>query len=291
VISVDTRGRMGNQMFQLAFAHAAARRLGTTFILGPGPLWDSFDLGPWGRRRVRLARKLAFRLRHGSNPPDRVEVDEQEDPDAVVGQLCDAVAYGGFFQSERYFAGYEDEIRALFRVRAEHERAFAARYGDLPPYVCVHLRRGDYREWHGGRALPTTYFTDALRSLGDLGGMPVVVISDEPESAATELAEFPGARVETNPAMVDFLLLMNASAVVASNSSFSWWGAWLNRTPGACVIVPEHWFGFADGVERPRGVLARGWTSMRVRDAPLAAAVMPSPGSEPGGPGPAAPRG
>lgn len=279
-------------MFQLAFAHAAARRLGTSFVLGPGPLWDGFDLGPWGRRRVRLARKLAFRLRYGASPPDRVEIDEQEEPEAVLAGLRDAAAYGGYFQSEQYFAGYEDEIRVLFRIRAEHERAFAARYRDLLPYVCVHLRRGDYREWHGGRALPTTYFTDALRSLGDLGGMPIVVISDEPESAAAELAEFPGTRFETNPAMVDFLLLTNASAVVTSNSSFSWWGAWLNRTPGVRIVVPEHWFGFAEGVERPRGVMARGWTAIRVRDAPLTAAVAPaSPGSEPGGAGPVPPQG
>ncbi len=259
-------------MFQFAFAHAAARRLGTSFILGPGPLWEGFDLGPWGRRPVRVARKLAFRLRHGADPSDRIEIEEQADPAAVLAELRDAAAYGGFFQSERYFAGYEDEVRALFRVRDEHERAFARRYADLPPYVCVHLRRGDYRDWNGGRALPTTYFTDALRALGELDGMPVVVISDEPESAAVELAEFPGARFETNGAMVDFLLLVNASAVVASNSSFSWWGAWLNRTPRARVVVPEHWIGFPEGVERPRDVIADGWTSIPVRDAPLASA-------------------
>jgi hypothetical protein len=266
---------MGNQMFQFAFAHAAARRLGTSFIMGPGPLWEGFDLGPWGRRRVRLARKVAFRLRYGSQPPRRVDVDEEADPATVLDDLRDGTAYGGFFQSERYFAGYEHEIRSLFSVRAEHERAFAARYHDLPPYVCVHLRRGDYRDWNGGRALPTTYFVDALRALGDLGGMPVVVISDEPQTAAVELAEFPGARFEANPAMVDFLLLVNASAVVASNSSFSWWGAWLNRRPSPRIVVPEHWLGFPEGMERPRGVIANGWMPIAVRDPPLADAARP----------------
>lgn len=260
---------MGNQMFQFAFAHAAARRLGTSFILGPGSLWEGFDLGPWGRRRVRITRKLAFALRHRFDPVQGVEFYDHVDPAAVLGHLTSGVAYGGFFQSEQYFAGYEDEIRALFRVRAEHEQAFAALYRNLPPYVCVHLRRGDYREWHGGRSvLPTTYFVDALHSLGDLGGMPVMVISDEPQSAAAELAGFPGARFEFNSPMVDFLLLVNAAAVVTSNSSFSWWGAWLNRRPGGRIVVPEHWLGFRDGVQRPRGVIAAGWTQVPVRDPP-----------------------
>jgi len=130
MISVDTRGRMGNQMFQHAFAHAASRRLGTTFVLGPGELWEGFELGAWGRRHVRLRRKLEFRLRYGADPADKLEVEESEDPATVLAALRDGVAYGGYFQSERYFAGYEDEVRELYRVRRGHEEAFAAKYGD-----------------------------------------------------------------------------------------------------------------------------------------------------------------
>jgi hypothetical protein len=265
VISVDTRGRMGNQMFQLAFAHCAARRLQTSFVLGPGALWESFDLGPWGRRHVRLARKLAFRARHGAEPADRVEVGNDDDPAAVLAELRDGVAYGGFFQSERYFAQYEDEVSALFEVRPAHARAFAAKYGSLGRYVCVHLRRGDYREWLGGRALPTAYFVDALATVDDRGGAPVVVISDDLEAARVELADVDGVRFEANDAMLDFQLLLNASVVVASNSSFSWWGAWLNRVEGARVIAPEHWVGFPERRELPRDVIASGWERIAVR--------------------------
>jgi hypothetical protein len=260
---------MGNQMFQLAFAHAASRRLQTSFILGAGNLWESFDLGPWARLPVRLRRKLVFRLRHGAVPTDRVFVDADADPPEVLARLRDGVSYGGFFQSERYFAGFEDEIRALFRIRAEHEAEFERRYQDLRPYACVHVRRTDYLEWRGGRALPASYYRDALASVDDLADLDIFVISDDPATAATELADIPRARFETNPAMVDFLLLMNASVVIASHSSFSWWGAWLNRRPGARVLVPDHWFGFPEGVEAPRDVIAEGWERIRVRDAPL----------------------
>jgi hypothetical protein len=259
---------MGNQMFQLAFAHAAARRLETSFVLGPGALWNGFDLGPWSRRSVRLARKLAFRARYGADPADKVEVDNDEDPSAVLTSLRDGVAYGGFFQSERYFAGYEDDVRELFAVRPAHERAFAAKYGSLGPYVCVHLRRGDYREWMGGRALPAGYFLDALATVPDLDDLSVVVISDELDAARVELADVRGARFEANDAMLDFQLLLNASVVVASNSSFSWWGAWLNRVPGARVIVPEHWVGFSEGREFPRDVIASGWERIAVCSTP-----------------------
>lgn len=259
---------MGNQLFQLAFAHAAARRLGTAFILGPGALWEGFDLGPWGRRNVRLARKLAFRARYGGGGADKVEVANHDDPAVVLAGLRDGAAYGGFFQSERYFTGYEDDVRKLFAVRPIHVQRFAARYGSLGRYVCVHLRRGDYREWMGGRALPTSYFLDALASITDLEDRQVVVISDELDAARSELAHIDGVRFESNDAMLDFQLLLNASVVIASNSSFSWWGGWLNRVDGARVIVPEHWVGFPECREYPRDVIAAGWERLVVRSTP-----------------------
>jgi hypothetical protein len=271
VISVDTRGRMGNQMFQLAFAHAASRRLGTSFVLGPGVLWDGFALGAWGRRHVRLRRKLEFRVRYGADPADKVEVDENEDPAAVVERLRDGVAYGGYFQSEQYFAGYEHEVRELFRVHQRHRDAYDAKYSGLRPFVCVHMRRGDYFEWGpGGRALPTSYFLDALASVEDVESHEVIVISDDLEHAAAELASVPGVRFESNPAMVDLLLLMNASVVVTSNSSFSWWGAWLNANPGVRVLVPEHWAGFPEHRDRPAGIIASGWKTIPVDPVPMA---------------------
>jgi hypothetical protein len=271
VISVDAVGRMGNQMFQLAFAHAAARRLETDFILGPGSLWEGFELGPWAKPHVRFARKLRFRLRHGAQPDTKIEVPQDADPAKVLAELRDGVAYGGFFQSERWFAGYEHEVRGLFRVRAEHEAAFSAKYGDLGRYVCVHVRRGDYLEWEGGRALPTSYFLDALAAVPDLESHEVIVVSDDIELASREFASVAGARFETNPAMIDFLLLMNAAVVVTSNSSFSWWGAWLNRRPGARVLVPQYWFGFPEQVEMPRHVIAAGWEQIPVEPAPFRA--------------------
>jgi Glycosyl transferase family 11 len=256
-------GRMGNQMFQLAFAHAASRRLGTGFVLGPGALWEYFDAGAWSRRSVRLARKLAFRARHGREGPDRLLIKDDQDPAEVLAGLRDGVAYGGFFQSERYFAGYEEDVRRLFAVRPAYETAFARRYGDLGPYICMHMRRGDYGE--EGLSLPTTFFRDALAAIPERDQVPLIVVSDDPASAREELGDMANARFETNPAIIDLLLLMNANAVIASNSSFSWWGAWLNQRPEVRVVAPQHWLGFGTGLERPRDVIPTRWIQVPVR--------------------------
>jgi len=264
MISVDARGRMGNAMFQLAFAHAASRRLQTSFVFGPAPLWEQFELGPWGRRSVRLRRKLVFRTKYGANPTDRVFIEANADPGAVMATLRDGVAYGGFFQSERYFAGYEDEIRALFTVRGEHLAEFSHRYGWLSRYVCMHVRRTDYLD-QSALALPRSYFSDALAAVPGRESLDLVVVSDDPDGVRTELADLGEFHIAANPPLTDFLLLMNANVVITSNSSFSWWAAWLNTEPGVRVLVPQHWLGFARGVEVPRDVIPERWSVVPVR--------------------------
>ncbi|TMK39887.1 MAG: alpha-1,2-fucosyltransferase [Actinobacteria bacterium] len=266
VISVDTGGFLGNQMFQLAFAHVASRRLGTTFNLSSAPaksLWENFELGEWGDPAVRRRRRLAYKLRH---PRPRIVVvdNERDDPESVLSNLRDGARYTGFYQSERYFVGYEDEVKQMFTVRAEHRAEFTRRYGDRGPYACVHVRRRDYLEtpW----ALPASFYYDALGTDAEITGMPVIVVSDDPGAVRGELGDIDDVQFESNPAIIDLQLLMHADVVVASASSFSWWGAWLNRKPDCRVLVPQHWLGFAKGEEEPRGVLPERWIQVPVRE-------------------------
>jgi hypothetical protein len=269
---------MGNQMFQLAFAHAASRRLRTRFAMGAGrsALWEHFAVGEWADPRLRTRRDRLFRLRHGLNPrrglrPELMIVEQDDVPEVVLATLRDGVAYGGFFQSERWFSGYEDEIRELFTVLPQHREEFERRYPQRKPYICMHVRRGDYLDT-GVWALPTSYFRDALATIDDAEGFELIVISDDPGAVREELSDLDGMRCESNPAMVDLQLLMHADVVITSNSSFSWWGAWLNQRPGVRVVTPRHWLGFAAGEESPLGVIPARWTQVSVRDAPLQSA-------------------
>src|SRR3954452_25262306 len=178
------------------------------------------------------------------------------------------MAYGGFFQSERYFADYEDDVRRMFRVRDEHRREFEHRFPGLRPYVCVHVRRADYLETRGW-ALPTQFYLDALAAVPDRERYEVIVVSDDADAVRDELREIPEARVEANPAIIDFQLMTNADVLITSASSFSWWGGWLNES--GLVLAPRHWVGFEKGVEIPRDVIPERWTQVPVRDEPLMA--------------------
>ena len=115
------------------------------------------------------------------------------------------------------------------------------------------------------------YADTVVAAVGDRAGRELMVISDDLPAVREELSDLEGARFEANPPVVDLQLLMNADVVIASNSSFSWWGAWLNEHVRARVLVPEHWVGFSRGVESPRGVIPPSWEQVPVVDAPLGA--------------------
>ena len=218
---------------------------------------------------------MAFRLEQGFRP-DLVVFGQDEDPAAGIARLRDGAEFAGFFQSELWFADFADEIRRLFTVRAEHQDDFRRRFPELGPYICMHVRRTDYLDMPPGWALPASYFTDALAEIPDRDRFKLIVVSDDPDTVRADLAGEPEVHFSDNPPIVDLQLLMNAHFVITSNSSFSWWGAWLNQTPQPLVIAPQHWLGFASGADEPVKVLPERWMVLPVRDPPLRRSDVPA---------------
>src|SRR5580765_1491403 len=108
MIFVESRGRLGNHMFQYAFGLAAARRLGTEFAMGPHELGELFDLQP----APSGAEDAADRCPRFA----RIENDDYSEPEEVLAALEDGTRYRGFFQSERFFAEVAGQVRAAFAL-------------------------------------------------------------------------------------------------------------------------------------------------------------------------------
>jgi Glycosyl transferase family 11 len=266
VISVEARGRLGNHMFQFAFGLGASARLGTDFAMDDRLLRTSFTLAPWGTQRRRIARGLRYRGEKRLWPFEVVKVEPEafEEPSAVMVRLRDRRHYVGFFQSEQFFQAAAANVQRAFRARPELEHAFREKYASLLqcPYICCHVRQTDYREWGGGLALPASYYAACLRALRERSNAPIVVVGDDPEWLKDELA-YENIRVEHNPAVIDLLLLVHAQSLVISNSSFAWWGAWLNESASR-ILAPRYWIGFKMGREAPHRILPPSWEQMPV---------------------------
>jgi hypothetical protein len=252
---------MGNQLFQWAFGLSASRRLGTRFAMPTKGIASLFELDADREHWSRLHGHAWLALNRVRRRPV-VEVGGDDEPKSVLAALRDGLRYGGFFQSADYFSGSEDAVRRALAVRRKHRRRFERSYPGLAEqgYVCVHVRRGDYLEW--GVDLPWSYHRRCLDLVRT--DLPIVFISDDIAAVEAEFGSLAGARFESNDPIIDFQLMTHASLCVVSNSSFAWWGAWLNRTPGKRVLAPRHWVGFKKGRESPRHVIPADWDQIEV---------------------------
>ena len=161
----------------------------------------------------------------------------------------------GYFQSERYFRSIAAPLREWFSpsepFTAPAAGVLARIEGSALP-VSVHVRRGDYlnpgtAEFHG--ILGGSYYRQALDRLEDTIGQEaeLFVFSDDPVAAEQVLNFVPKSRLvhvcgDAERPWEDMALMARCRHHVIANSSFSWWGAWLNRCADKVVIAPRAWF-------------------------------------------------
>ena len=172
----------------------------------------------------------------------------------------------GFWQSEKYFENAKDEVRKAF------ELPVIEGYRD---YVSVHVRRGDYVQ-HSGSFPPVAldYINQSLTYIHDSIGVDnAIVFSDDIQwcKENIEHEEFNIEFSEGRNEYEDLCLMASCGHNIIANSSFSWWGAWLNKNPDKIVVSPSHkrgnWFGLESGVKHDCiDLIPKEWIQIEFRN-------------------------
>jgi hypothetical protein len=176
--------------------------------------------------------------------------------DASVREVIDNTYLDGYWQSYKYF----DEIAGLLRTEltpsitpSELDMNILKQIKDSSA-VSVHIRRGDYVTLKAAATVHGVCTLDYYRSALDVISSSVLdphffVFSDDSQWSRENL-EFPGpvTFVDHNgptTAFQDMRMMSTCRHHIIANSSFSWWGAWLNPGSDKIVVAPRKWF--ADG--------------------------------------------
>ena len=178
----------------------------------------------------------------------------------------------GYFQSEKFFLSCEQTIRAAFQLKHPlalqeqmHWKAIkAARWP-----VALHVRRGDYLRPDQKALHPVctrAYYQKAIDITNNLSGQKATyfVFSDDIVAARSILSFIPDATFVTphqDKPQVDMALMAACRDMIIANSSFSWWGAWLNSHPDKHVIAPRLWFQRERHIDT-RDLIPPQWTSL-----------------------------
>jgi hypothetical protein len=167
----------------------------------------------------------------------------------------------GYFQNEQYFRPYRDELLAEWQHPLLVQK-LQETYPNLTQSYFFHIRRGDYM----GNSLYEmdwdNYYSRALETILELEtgiGSETIsfyVFSNDNEYCKTYsvfseyLKKFPQITftlIENLGAMESLMFMSQCGGGgIASNSSFSWWGGYLNSNPEKLVILPKQWVHLPD---------------------------------------------
>ena len=264
VITSRLFGGAGNQLFQYAAGRALADRLGCDLMIDARYVAGSRDRGDCFTHfaKARLRRDVALPpaksdgpLRYalwrkfGRSPRFHRERGLGVDPEFF--DLPRGTYLHGYWQSEQYFGPDTDTLRrdlTLTTALDAPNAAMAAQIDAAPCPVSFHVRRGDYIAAGAYAACTPDYYRAAADHLATTLGKPLTcfIFSNDPAWARDNLdLGQDQVIVDLNDEATghfDMALMARCAHHVIANSTFSWWGAWLNPDADKQVVAPRNWF-------------------------------------------------
>ena len=219
------------------------------------------------RRRFSYRLKNRLAGKKGVRAPSHITEKEPFIFDPDILNLPDNVYLADYWQNEKYFLAIENIIQEEFTLKtpqAGKDREIASRMASCES-VSVHVRWGykvtDKDGFHE-RCCDTDYYAKCVQVIGERLKEPhIFVFSDNPEWARKNLAlEYPTTFVSHNGrdlAHEDLRLMSQCKHHIIANSTFSWWGAWLNPNKEKMVFAPSRWV--TSNVYATTALIPAGW--------------------------------
>jgi hypothetical protein len=232
------QGGLGNQMFQYAYGRHLSNKYNKKLYL---------DINFYQYQSLRK-----FSLQDFDDidiSVDKIKVDYpiyRVDDDFNYKELPTPNDCGyylnGYWQSEKYFKESEHIIREEFKPNKNLFEKILETPGLDTKTVSMHIRRTDYVTSNGYHPVQTmNYYQNAIDLVGDYDTL--YIFSDDINWCKENL-KFKNMIFRENTSDIEDLFLMSmCSNNIIANSSFSWWGAWLNIHPEKKIIAPTNWFG------------------------------------------------
>lgn len=250
-------GGLGNQMFEYAFYLSLCHK--HPFALYGFDTYAS-DVEHYGyeldkifhinssRERKRHAFLRKLERHHYVTFTEKKEKEFWKFDAMMFAERWQPHVYVGYFQTEKYFAPILQKIRKAFTFRkellSEKTRLLAESIKDKQA-ISLHIRRGDYLGIPSMHTIDMSYYDSAVELLRTMhGGGQLLVFADDPEWAKENVNIPNRVVVDWNigdNSWQDMFLMTQCKHNIIANSSFSWWGAWLNSNPNKIVIAPKKW--------------------------------------------------
>lgn len=255
-------GRLGNQMFQFASTLGTADKLGfeARFPIENCMLYqESGPIDPLTNKRIPVKCDLldCFDISPEYMIPSRhIRIDHIYNEssftyDTGVNKILDNTSLNGYLQTEKYFKHCRDLILSQFSFKDPYFRHASSYLENIRDsnesleIASIHVRRGDYVMYPNHHPVCSKeYYTSAVESIkSKIKNVKFLIFSDDPEWCKGEFIGEEYIICDLANPYSELCLMSLCDHHIIANSSFSWWGAWLNKKENNVVIAPSRWFG------------------------------------------------
>ena len=248
MIKIDNFGwRLGNQMFQIAASVGLSEKNGLNVNF---PNWKYANMFEGDFKECKV------NFNYNQN--------KWIDPGFHYTEIPkETTLINGYFQSEKYFKEIDYKIREMFTIKKNIKDAIYNRHKnilDRDNVVAIHLRRGDYLNFPDHHpVMDLNYFINAIEKFPK--DSTFVLFSDDIEWCRNNFQKIDKEFfiIEGQSDVEDFTMMTMCDHNCISNSTFSWWAAWLNDNPNKIVVAPDNWFGIAYAHFNKDDLYCDGW--------------------------------
>ena len=264
-IRIKLSGGLGNQMFQFAAGYAIARKNNVEL---------SLDLKRFNYRSDHDGFQLQYvfdiysKVKFLNNPANfrflnfkeilnkiNISYHKFKEPHFhYAHEMLNIPKHSllnGYWQSELYFNSYSQEIRKIFSFcnKLDKKNLLIANDIDKNNSISIHIRRGDYLLKQNKNLYTdlSEYYIKAIQDSAKYFNDPkFFIFTDDPLWVTDNFnIDFSHSIVDVNngeKSFFDMHLMSLCKANITANSSFSWWGAWLNNNRNKIIYTPKNWF-------------------------------------------------
>jgi len=241
--NLGRNGRIGNQLFQYAALVGIAKNKGYDFVI------------PENQELSKCFKMLHCGGRYGTIQGDEVELhDSHEFCQELFDECPNHIHLNGYFQNDKYFKHAWRALKWDFKFKDEIVSEVNQIYGSLldqMPVSIVVREFNDHFDYPGShnnhRNLPWNYFEKAIKMMGE--HRQYIICSNNIELCKKQKIfkgknfHFNDISTRVEKSHFDLCLISSCADFIVSNSTFSWWGAYLSQNPVKRVIAPTPWYG------------------------------------------------
>lgn len=258
-VSAILMGGLGNQIFQIAHAIAQGTRYNKEVVFVPNS-WTQMQGNQTQKYINNIFRKLnfiqtieGFQIVNEGN----WEYSEKHPTDKDT-------AFYGYYQSSKNFYGFHNKIKDLFSPSEDDIDNLTKKYPKIleKNSVSIHIRRGDYLKHTDIH--PVVSMNYLQKSLTTIGEYSNIFLFCDDKKWAKENIKWKDVIFVDEQDYLEMWLMSLCDNNIISNSTFSWWGSFLNKNPNKKIIAPSIWFG-PKGPKNYKDIYELYWTIIDVK--------------------------